>query len=74
MSNETVSINNMDFIENEENEAKTLTVYRSVSRTCSYPTDATTEDLMNLAEASGVFDFWDHPDEDVYSESDGNAV
>ena len=38
------------------------------------PTDATTTDLMNLVEVSGTLDFWNDPEEDLYTESDGDAV
>ena len=31
------------------------------------------EDLMRLAEASGAFDFWNDPAEDIYSSADGEA-
>ena len=30
-----------------------------------------TEDLMRLAQASGAFDFWDNPAEDIYGPDDG---
>lgn len=29
---------------------------------------------LRAMEVSGVFEFWDHPDEDVYSEDDGDEV
>ena len=38
------------------------------------PTDATTIDRINLVEVSGTLDFWNDPEEDLYTESDGDAV
>ena len=49
-------------------EVKTEPIY-SVSSTI-YPAEATTLDLMYLAESSGVLEFWNDPNEDVYAEDD----
>jgi hypothetical protein len=35
---------------------------------------AGTDDLMKLAEASGTFDFWNDPAEDVYGPEDGEPA
>lgn len=37
-------------------------------------TSAGTDDLMQLAEASGAFDFWNDPAEDIYGPDDGEAA
>jgi hypothetical protein len=55
-------------------ELESQTAYIRFSGTVSTPAEATTEDLMNVAEASGVLDFWNDPEEDRYSEEDGEAV
>jgi hypothetical protein len=35
---------------------------------------AGTDDLMKLAEVSGVFDFWNAPAEDIYGPDDGEPA
>jgi hypothetical protein len=35
-------------------------------------TDATTNEWSNVAIASGAFEFWKRPDEDIYSDMDGD--
>ena len=55
-------------------ELRTETSYEGSSSTIMYPSDATTDDQMNIVEASGTLDFWNDPAEDVYSENDGDAV
>ena len=57
-----------------DDEFATETIYSRVSSTISYPADASTEDQMNLVEASGSLDFWNHPEEDIYNEIDSDAV
>ena len=55
-------------------ELQTETVYERVNAgTLSSPDDATTDDQMNLVESSGVLNFWDSPDEDIYREADGDT-
>ena len=51
-----------------ENEWTTETVYKRVYSVVSSPADATTEDQMKIVESSGVLQFWDDPDEDIYDE------
>lgn len=53
---------------------ETETAYFRVQATISHPSDASTDDNMSIIEASGTLEFWDHPEEDVYSEKDGDAV
>lgn len=53
---------------------QTETSYNRKSATIEYPADATTEDQMNIVEASGTLDFWNHPEEDVYGETDGDGA
>ncbi len=36
--------------------------------------DLPTMDVMRLAEASGAFQFWNEPGEDIYSANDGEPV
>ncbi|MCP4593297.1 MAG: hypothetical protein GY842_21380 [bacterium] len=55
-------------------ELETLTFYRAVSARIPTPPDATTLDQMNIVEVSGALDFWNDPQEDVYDETDGDAV
>lgn len=38
------------------------------------PEDATRCQWMRLIETSGAFEFWGHPDEDIYSDKDGEPV
>lgn len=58
----------------KEDQEQVETIYDVVSSTIVSPADATTRDQMNLVEASGVLDFWHDPEEDIYDETDGNAV
>ena len=38
------------------------------------PSDPTIEQSMRLVELSGTLDFWDRPEEDVYSLADGRPI
>ncbi len=38
------------------------------------PADPTSEQRMKLIEDSGVLDFWDRPEEDGYTETDGAPI
>lgn len=38
------------------------------------PSDFSTDDLMNIVEASGALDFWNEESEDIYDENSGNAL
>jgi len=38
------------------------------------PTDPTAKQVMRLIEVSGVVDFWDRPEEDIYAPTDGEPV
>ena len=38
------------------------------------PEDPTPQQRMRLLDSCGTFDFWNDPREDVYSESDGEAI
>ena len=38
------------------------------------PSGPTTEQAMRLVELSGTLDFWDRPEEDVYSLDDGKPI
>ena len=55
-----------------EEELQTQTKYIRVY--ANYPEDVTTENVMHAIEASGTLDFWDDPEEDVYTEQDGDDV
>lgn len=56
----------------KEEEFRTQTRYIRVYTTL--PEEVTTGDVMNLIEASGTLDFWNDPEEDIYSEQDGDDV
>ena len=68
------SLKFLDPVSVGDDELKTETVYNRVSSTILYPADASTEDQMNAMEASGTLDFWNHEEEDVYDENDGDAL
>lgn len=53
---------------------ETETVYFRCLEVIHDPPEVTTQDQMNIVEYSGTLDFWDKPEEDIYSESDGDAV
>lgn len=56
-------------------ELQTQTVYMSYWRVVhSPPDDVSTADQMNVVEASGILDFWDDPEEDIYTGNDGDAT
>ncbi len=57
-----------------EADLQTQTVYRRCFRTIVHPADASTVDQMNAIEVSGTLDFWNDPEEDLYTEKDGDAV
>ncbi len=57
-----------------EAELKTQTSYQRFSTTIVHPADATTIDMMNAVEISGTLEFWSDPEEEQYSENDGDAV
>lgn len=38
------------------------------------PEDASALKYMRMVEDSGVLDFWNHEDEDIYSEADGEPI
>ena len=38
------------------------------------PSDPTLEQRMRIVEVSGILDFWDRPEEDIYSLKDGEPV
>ena len=40
----------------------------------SAPADPTSDQRMLIVEASGTLDFWDRPEEDIYSLDDGEPV
>ncbi len=40
----------------------------------SPPSDPTTEQAMRLVELSGSLDFWDRPEEDIYTLDDGRPI
>ena len=40
----------------------------------SVPSDPTEEQRLKLMEISGAYDFWDRPEEDIYSSDDGQPV
>lgn len=56
----------------KEEEFQTQTSYDHLSAT--YSEDITTDDGMRAMEASGTLDFWNDPEEDLYSEQDGDSV
>ena len=52
----------------------TITIQSGGTLTVVHPAEATTFDLMNAVEVSGVLDFWNDPEEDNYSDQDGDAI
>lgn len=51
------------------------TVYHDVlTKTITAPPDPTPAQRIAIVEVSGTLDFWDHPEEDIYSEDDGTPV
>lgn len=57
-----------------DDELRTETIYVRTSSTIIHPPEATTQDQMNIVEASGSLEFWNDSSEDVYGENDGDAV
>jgi hypothetical protein len=55
-----------------EEEFTTQTSY--IRSSATYWEDVTTHDVMRAIEASGTLDFWNDPEEDIYSEDDGDSV
>ena len=57
-----------------DEEHQTRTTFVRLSKTIVHPPEATTDDIMNIVEASGALDFWNAPEEDKYNANDGDAV
>ena len=38
------------------------------------PVDPSAAQSLRLAEESGTLDFWHHPEEDIYTQDDGEAI
>ena len=53
-----------------EDDFETQTRYVRVC--ANLPEDVTTDDVMRAIETSGTLDFWNDPEEDVYTEQDGD--
>jgi hypothetical protein len=58
----------------EDDEVQTEPIYPRACKTIMHPSDVDIQDQMNVVEASGTLDFWNDPAEDVYDESNGDAV
>lgn len=56
----------------KEDEPETVATYK-FSRVV-FPSEPTAEQRMRIVEASEVLDFWDRPEEDIYSLEDGEPV
>ena len=71
------TVNQIDFHESvllTDDEFRTETICVPASSTIIHPPEATTQDQMNIVEASGSLEFWNDSSEDVYGENDGDAV
>ena len=55
-------------------ETETTVVCRIVRIPPEVPSDPTPEQRMRIVEVSGTLDFWDRPEEDVYTLADGEPV
>lgn len=69
--NSLIAVPSVDVLDSD---FETETTYFRVSSTICNPSDATTADQMHIVEAAGTLEFWDDPSEDIYKESDGDAV
>lgn len=56
------------------NDGETETIPNEHYNQIVTPSDATTQEQMFIVETSGTLRFWDEPEEDCYSESDGDDV
>lgn len=56
-----------------EDQAET-TGGNSIMRVIPEPSDPTAQQRMRLIELSGVLDFWDGPEENIYSPEDGEPL
>lgn len=56
-----------------ENEPETTAEIPAV-HVPNVPSDPTSEQQMRLIEISGTLDFWDRPEEDIYSLENGKPV
>jgi antitoxin (DNA-binding transcriptional repressor) of toxin-antitoxin stability system len=62
-------------LRNEHAVAEIKPVVEPAADTLPHPQlDADTKQAMRLVEASGTLGFWARPEEDVYSESDGEPI
>ena len=55
-------------------DAPVTTVVNSVHGYVGAPSDPTSTQCMRLVELSGTLDFWDDPQEDIYSPEDGDPL
>ena len=58
----------------EINEDQPETVSGAMILPVGAPSDPTAKQQMRLVEQSGVLDFWDDPEEEVYSDDDGEPL
>ena len=57
-----------------EDEPVTTGARRPIRFFSDGPSEPTSEQRMRIVEASGTLDFWDRPEEDIYSLEDGEPV
>ena len=58
----------------ETNEDEPETTFGACITSFCTPSDPSPKQIMHLVEQSGVLDFWDHPDEDIYTDADGDPL
>jgi hypothetical protein len=58
----------------EVHEDEPETRNRSWYARCGIPDDPTSDQLMRAVEVSGVLDFWDREEENIYTLEDGESV
>lgn len=58
----------------EENEPVTSVTRAPIRYVANEPSDPTQLQRMRLIETSGVLDFWDRPEEEIYTLEDGDPA
>ena len=57
-----------------DDEPVTTAASRPIRVSSDAPSDPTSDQRMRIVEVSGTLDFWDRPEEDIYSPEDGEPV
>ncbi len=64
----------LDTPRRELRDNETITRSGAQTITVTYPPDPTPQQIMRLQESSGALEFWNAPEEDIYTPDDGTRL